>query len=102
MALDPAGIAEAGCAARTTATLPDEPELAKLRAPDFHAERGIELLRGVQAVELICAGAALDLRRPLQPAAGTAAAAPVASGSAWSAGQEKTRRPCQVDWTNGG
>ena len=35
VALDPAGVADAGCAARVTATLPDEPVLENLRSPDF-------------------------------------------------------------------
>lgn len=35
IALDPAGVSDAGCAARITASLPDEPVLANLRAPDF-------------------------------------------------------------------
>jgi histidine ammonia-lyase len=36
--------------------------------------RSIDNLRRVLAVELVCAGAGLDLRAPLQPAAGTGAA----------------------------
>lgn len=35
IALDPAGVSDAGCAARITATLPDEPQLDRLRVPDF-------------------------------------------------------------------
>jgi histidine ammonia-lyase len=36
--------------------------------------RAVDNLRRVQAVELVCAGAAIDLRAPLAPAAATAAA----------------------------
>jgi histidine ammonia-lyase len=36
--------------------------------------RAVEVLRRVLAVEMVCAGAAIDLRAPLQPGAGTGAA----------------------------
>jgi len=39
--------------------------------------RSVDTLRKVLAVELVCAGAAIDLRSPLQPGAATGAAVEV-------------------------
>jgi len=55
--------------------------------------RSIDNLRRVLAVELVCAGAALDLRAPLEPAAGTGAALAVLRGEVADPGPDRWLSP---------
>jgi histidine ammonia-lyase len=55
--------------------------------------RGVDTLRRVLAVELMCAAAALDLRAPLAPAAGTGAAVAALRGQVAGPGPDRWWSP---------
>jgi histidine ammonia-lyase len=55
--------------------------------------RAVSNLRRVLAVELVCAGAAIDLRAPLAPAAGTGAALAVLRGVVAAPGPDRWLSP---------
>ncbi len=55
--------------------------------------RSVDTVRRVLAVELLCAGAALDLRGPLEPAAGTGAALAVLRSAVGPTGPDRWLSP---------
>ena len=55
--------------------------------------RSVDTLRRVLAVELVCAGAAIDLRAPLAPGAGTGAALDVLRGQVAGPGPDRWLSP---------
>jgi histidine ammonia-lyase len=55
--------------------------------------RGVANLRRILAVELVCAGAGLDLRSPLEPAAGTGAALAVLRDAVAGPGPDRWLSP---------